>query len=166
MFSKSTIGKFKDLPTPFYYYDMDGLKLTLDAVKKESDKYGYFIHYALKANSNIKILKLIASFGFGADCVSGNEIIRAIETGFKPSDIVFAGVGKSDKEIETALKAGILCFNCESMAEIKVIDEIAKKLSKTAQIALRINPNVDPHTHKYITTGIEENKFGVNLWEL
>jgi diaminopimelate decarboxylase len=166
MFSKSTIEKFKSIHTPFYYYDMEVLRSTLDEVKKESEKYGYLVHYALKANSNIKILKLIASYGFGADCVSGNEILRAIETGFNPSDIVFAGVGKSDKEIESALEAGIFCFNCESIAEIEVINEIAKRLDKTTQIALRINPNIDAHTHKYITTGIEENKFGVNLWEL
>jgi diaminopimelate decarboxylase len=166
MFSKSTIEKFKKLPTPFYFYDMDVLRATLDDVKKESEKYGYIIHYALKANSNTKLLNFISSYGFGADCVSGNEIERAIETGFKKTDIVFAGVGKSDKEIETALRTGIFCFNCESTAEIEVIDEIANRLNKTAQIALRINPNVDAQTHKYITTGIEENKFGLNLWEL
>jgi diaminopimelate decarboxylase len=166
MFSKSTIEKFKSLPTPFYYYDMEVLRATLDTVKYESKKYGYTVHYALKANPNIKLLNLISSYGFGADCVSWNEIERAIETGFNVSDIVFAGVGKSDKEIEAAIKAGIFCFNCESIPEIKVINEIAKKLNKTAQIALRINPNVDAHTHKYITTGIEENKFGINLWEL
>lgn len=166
MFSKTTIEKFRSLPTPFYYYDLEVLKGNLDAVKKESEKYGYTAHYALKANSNRKLLNLISSYGIGADCVSWNEIERAIETGFKPSEIVFAGVGKSDKEIESALKAGIFCFNCESIAEIEVINEIAGNLGKIAQIALRINPNVDAHTHKYITTGIEENKFGINLWEL
>jgi diaminopimelate decarboxylase len=166
MFSKSTIEKFKSLPTPFYYYDMEVLKSALDSVKNESEKYGFIVHYALKANSNNKLLKLIASYGFGADCVSGNEILKAVETGFNPAEIVFAGVGKSDKEIEIALKAGIFCFNCESIAEIEVINEIAKRHNKIARIALRINPNVDAHTHKYITTGIEENKFGVNLWEM
>jgi diaminopimelate decarboxylase len=166
MFSKSTIEKFRSLPTPFYYYDIDVLKTTLDNVKRESDKFGYTVHYALKANSNNHLLKLISSYGFGADCVSGNEIARAIETGFKPGAIVFAGVGKSDNEIDFALNAGIFCFNCESIPEIEVINGIAKRLNKKAQIALRINPNVDAHTHKYITTGIEENKFGINLWEL
>ena len=166
MFSKSTIEKFRSLPTPFYYYDIDVLKTTLDNVKRESDRFGYTVHYALKANSNSRLLNLISSYGFGADCVSGNEIARAIETGFKPGDIAFAGVGKSDKEIEFALNTGIFCFNCESIPEIEVINSIAKRLNKKAEIALRINPNVDAHTHKYITTGIEENKFGINLWDL
>jgi diaminopimelate decarboxylase len=166
MFSKTTIEKFRSLSTPFYYYDMEVLKDTLDAVKKESEKYGYTAHYALKANSNRRLLNLISSYGIGADCVSWNEIERAIETGFETSEIVFAGVGKADKEIELALKTGIFCFNCESIAEIEVINEIATRVNKTAQIALRINPNVDAHTHKYITTGIEENKFGINLWDL
>jgi diaminopimelate decarboxylase len=158
--------KFRDLPTPFYYYDLEVLRATLDIIKKESDKFGYKIHYAVKSNSNPKILEIISSFGFGADCVSWNEIARAVETKFQPEEIVFAGVGKSDKEIEAALKLGIFCFNCESIPEIEVIDSIAFRLKKTANIALRINPNIDAHTHKYITTAIEDSKFGINISEL
>ncbi len=124
------------------------------------------MHYAVKANPNPGLLKIISSYGFGADCVSWNEIERAIDTGFKSSGIVFAGVGKTDRDIEAALKADILCFNCESIPEMEVIDSMAAKLNKNATIALRINPYIDAHTHKYITTGIEESKFGINTWEL
>jgi diaminopimelate decarboxylase len=135
-------------------------------VKKESESAGYRIHYAVKANANPTILKIISSMGFGADCVSFNEIARALETGFKPEDIVFAGVGKSDKEIISALRANIFCFNCESIQELEVIDSFAGSLSKTASIALRINPYIEAHTHKHITTGIEESKFGITMNEL
>jgi diaminopimelate decarboxylase len=166
MINKHIIEKFKEIETPFYYYNLETLKSTLDIVKKESDNSGYKIHYAVKANSNPKIMKIISSYGFGADCVSWNEIERAIETGFSPSDIVFAGVGKTDKDIESSLKSEIFCFNCESIPEIEVIDSIAAKINKTATIALRINPYIEAHTHKYITTGIEESKFGINTWEL
>ncbi|MBI4945819.1 MAG: diaminopimelate decarboxylase [Bacteroidetes bacterium] len=164
MFSKETIQKFQNTSTPFYYYDIELLRKTLEALKKESDKYGYVVHYAMKANANDEILRVIKSFGLGADCVSGNEIKKASEHEFE--HIFFAGVGKSDEEINTALDRNITCFNCESLQEIEVIDELAKKKNKIAQIAFRINPNVNAHTHKYITTGLEENKFGINLWEL
>jgi diaminopimelate decarboxylase len=166
MISKTTTEKLRKIETPFYYYDLDVLRSTLDIVKKESENSGYKVHYAVKANSNPRILKLISSCGFGADCVSYNEIDAAIAAGFKPSEIVFAGVGKTDKDINSALKAGIFCFNCESIPEIEVINSLALKLNKTASIALRINPYIEAHTHKYITTGIEESKFGINTWEL
>ena len=166
MIDNKTIEKFKDLPTPFYYYDLDVLRSTLDTLKKESEHSGYKVHYAVKANANPRILKIISSYGFGADCVSYNEIAASIATGFAPSGIVFAGVGKTDKDIEAALNADIFCFNCESIPEMEVIDQIAAKLHKTASIALRINPYIDAHTHKYITTGIEASKFGINTWEL
>jgi diaminopimelate decarboxylase len=166
MINKKTIEKFRNIETPFYYYDLDTLRKTLDIVKKESENSGYRVHYAVKANHNARILKLISSYGFGADCVSGNEITAAIAAGFKPSEIVFAGVGKTDKEIELALKSDIFCFNCESIPEIEVIDQLANKHNKTAHIAIRINPYIDAHTHKYITTGIEESKFGINTWEI
>jgi diaminopimelate decarboxylase len=166
MISKSTTEKLRKIETPFYYYDLNVLRSTLDVVKKESENSGYKVHYAVKANSNPKILKIISSYGFGADCVSYNEIDAAISAGFKPSDIVFAGVGKTDKDIISALKAGIFCFNCESIPEIEVINGLAVELNKTAGIALRINPYIEAHTHKYITTGIEESKFGINTWEL
>ncbi|MCX6335361.1 MAG: diaminopimelate decarboxylase [Bacteroidia bacterium] len=166
MISKTTISKFRDLETPFYYYDLSVLNSTLKTLKKESGNSGFKIHYALKANANPRILKIILSQGFGADCVSWNEIAAAIKAGFDPSKIVFAGVGKSDIEIKNAIKAGIFCFNCESIPEIEVIEQLASKQKKTVQIALRINPLVDAHTHKYITTGIEESKFGIHTWEL
>jgi diaminopimelate decarboxylase len=160
------LKKFSELPTPFYFYDLDILRSTLDIIKGESEKYGIKIHYAVKANANPRILHIVSSYGFGADCVSMNEIERAISTGFKPSEIVFAGVGKTDKEIVAALKAKISCFNCESSAEIEVLNALAFKNSSIADIALRINPNVEAHTHKYITTGIEESKFGINIQDL
>jgi diaminopimelate decarboxylase len=166
MISKITTEKFRTIETPFYYYDLDVLRSTLDVVKKESENSGYKAHYAVKANSNPRILKLISSYGLGADCVSFNEIAAAIAAGFSPGEIVFAGVGKTDKEIDSALKAGIYCFNCESIPEMEVINQLAANLNKTAQIALRINPYIEAHTHKYITTGIEESKFGINTWEL
>ena len=164
MFSPDTIKKFASTPTPFYYYDLELLKKTLDALKKESDKYGYIVHYAMKANANDEILSAIQKSGLGADCVSGNEVKKASEEKFEK--IFFAGVGKSDEEINVALDRNITCFNCESLQEIEVIDELAKKKNKIASIAFRINPNVNANTHKYITTGLEENKFGINLWEL
>lgn len=166
MFNSSLVKKFAHTPTPFFYYDTALLRKTLEAVQKASKKHGIEVHYALKANAGKKLLKIIKSYGLGADCVSGNEVLRAIECGFSPDKVVFAGVGKSDEEITTALKKMIFCFNCESIEEIKIIDGLAKKLNKKANIALRINPNVNAHTHHYITTGLEENKFGINIWEL
>ncbi len=166
MFDTTTINKFNSIPTPFYYYDLGVLKQTLEVVKKESDRYNFIVHYALKANANNEILDIIKSYHIGADCVSGNEVKKAVECGYKPEHIVFAGVGKSDAEINYALDHDIFCFNCESLQELEVIDGLAKAKNKTASIALRINPNVNANTHKYITTGLEENKFGINLWEL
>jgi diaminopimelate decarboxylase len=165
MISQKTIQKFRKIETPFYYYDLNVLKSTLDNLKNESDNSGYKVHYAMKANSNPRILKIISSYGFGADCVSFNEIEAAMNAGFRPADVVFAGVGKTDKDISNALNAGIYCFNCESIPEIEVIDQLASKQDKIAQIALRINPYIEAHTHKYITTGIEDSKFGINTWE-
>src|ERR1043165_383508 len=166
MFSRNHIDKFRSIPTPFYYYDVEILKQTLQKIKAESGKYGFIMHYATKANANNKILDIIREHGFGADCVSGNEILKAVECKFPSDHIVFAGVGKSDAEINIAFDNNIFCFNCESIQEMEVIQELAKAKSKTANIALRINPNVNANTHKYITTGLEENKFGINLWEL
>ncbi|RKE02130.1 diaminopimelate decarboxylase [Marinifilum flexuosum] len=165
MFNSTRIDQFKNIPTPFYYYNMELLENTLNLIKTETSRYGYHIHYAVKANANPKIMKLIQTYGFGADCVSGNEITRSLETGYTADKIVYAGVGKSDREILTALEAGIFCFNCESIPEIELINELAAQTNKTAKIAIRINPNVNANTHHYITTGIEENKFGINRWE-
>lgn len=158
--------KFEQLETPFYYYDMDLLNRTLKTIIKETDNRPFHVHYALKANANPHILKQIASYGFGADCVSGNEILRALECGFSPSKIAFAGVGKNDKEINVGLDNDIFCFNVESIPEIEVLNSLAVKKNKTASVALRINPNVDARTHKYITTGLYENKFGINEQDL
>ena len=166
MFSLSEINNFKNIPTPFYYYNMELLNKTLETVLATSQQYGYHVHYAFKANSNDEILKLIQSYGLGADCVSGNEVKKAIDCGYPPQQIAFAGVGKTDEEINIGLDNDIFCFNCESIPEMEVINELALAKNKTAQIALRINPNVNAKTHHYITTGLEENKFGINMWEL
>ena len=163
---KLDINQLNKYQTPFYWYDTDLLEQTLISVKNESAKYEYQVHYAIKANSNLPILKKINSFGFGTDCVSGNEILRSIEAGFKPEKIVFAGVGKSDQEIQIGLDHDIFCFNSESVPELEVINELAGKSNKKARIALRINPNVNAATHHYIKTGLEENKFGINMWEM
>lgn len=166
MLNKDTIASFKDLETPFYHYDLALLKHTLEACRNAADKFKFHVHYALKANFNEQVLEAIRKIGFGADCVSGNEVKKAIDLGFDSQKVVFAGVGKSDKEIIEALNSNIFCFNVESVQELEIINELAAKLGKKARVALRINPNVDAHTHKYITTGLEENKFGINQWEL
>ncbi len=166
MFNTDLVKKFRSLKTPFYFYDIELLKKTLDELKLQSSKRNYIVHYAVKANANKKILSLINEYGFGADCVSGNEIIRSIECGFKGEDIAFAGVGKSDGEILIGLKNNIFTFNVESVQELEVINSFAKSVNKTANIALRINPNIDAKTHRYITTGLEENKFGINQSDL
>lgn len=160
------IEKFKNIETPFYYYDVELLNKTLELVKKCSTEHNAIVHYAIKANANKKVLSLIAKSGMGADCVSGNEVQAAINAGFPADKIVFAGVGKTDKEINLALDNDIFCFNAESFPELEVINELAKAKGKTANIELRVNPNIDAHTHKKITTGLNENKFGFNMEDL
>ena len=157
------IEKFSKLETPFYYYDTDVLRKTLEKLTSEAGKYNYQIHYALKANVNPRILSIIHGYGIGADCVSGGEIKAAINAGFPASKIVFAGVGKADWEINLALDYNIFCFNVESIPELEVINELAVAKGKVTNIALRINPNVVANTHHYISTGKEENKFGIAL---
>lgn len=157
------VEKFRQWQTPFYYYDMALLQDTLNVIKTEINRYGYHQHYAIKANANPRILTLIAQNGFGADCVSGGEIQAATDAGFPTSKIVFAGVGKADWEINLGLDLDIACFNVESLVELEVINALAKAKNKVATIALRVNPNVDAHTHAKITTGLQENKFGINL---
>ncbi|WP_353183491.1 diaminopimelate decarboxylase [Parapedobacter lycopersici] len=166
MFNPTLSELFSRQETPFYYYDMDLLNRTLAAAKTAAADRGFHIHYALKANFNQRVLTAIHGAGFGADCVSGNEVKKAIEIGFDPAKVVFAGVGKSDKEISYALDRDIFAFNVESVQELSVIDGLAAAAGKTARVALRINPNVDAHTHQYITTGLDENKFGIPQWEL
>jgi diaminopimelate decarboxylase len=166
MFNPATINRFHQLETPFYYYDINLLHQTLEACKTASSKYNFHVHYAMKANFNKMVLAAVQSYGFGADSVSGNEVKAAIENGFNKNSVVFAGVGKSDREINYALDADIFCFNVESVQELGIINDLAKAKNKTARVAIRINPNVDAHTHHFITTGLEENKFGVNTWQL
>lgn len=159
--------KFKTLRTPFYYYDTILLRQTLDEINKEAGKYGNFnVHYAIKANSNPKILSIIKEKGLGADCVSGGEILAALRAGIPANKIVFAGVGKSDWEIETGLSAGIFCFNVESIPELEVISELAHKKDVIAHVCIRINPEVGAHTIKEITTGKAENKFGIAMRDM
>ncbi|GHU71212.1 diaminopimelate decarboxylase [Bacteroidia bacterium] len=160
------VVKFNSLRTPFYYYDVDLLRATVQTVIKESSKYNYHIHYAVKANANPRILSIINESGLGVDCVSGGEIKAALKAGFPASKIVFAGVGKADWEINLGLDNDIFCFNAESIPELEVINELAAQKGKTAGVALRINPEVDAHTHHHITTGTKENKFGINLDQL
>ena len=160
------LEQFEGLKTPFYWYDSQLLDQTLQTVKSLADRHGYHVHYAVKANGNLEILRRVNAAGLGTDCVSGNEILQSIAAGIAPEKIAFAGVGKSDEEIRIGLENNIFCFNCESIPEIEVIDEIAGQMGKRAHIALRINPNVHASTHHYITTGLEENKFGINTWAL
>lgn len=155
------IQAIQDIETPFYYYNLQVLHKTLYQVKKEADKHKFNIHYAIKANHNSKILSIIQEYGLGVDCVSGLEIERAIENKFTPDKILFAGVGKTDQEIQLALEKNILCFNVESIEELSVIGMWAKKMNRTARIALRINPNIKANTHPNIITGVEGNKFGI-----
>ena len=158
------IDKFQLLETPFYYYDTQLLRQTLTVINKEVAKYQNFeVHYAVKANANPKILKIICQTGLGADCVSGGEIQAALTAGFQADKIVYAGVGKSDWEINLGLNHNIFCFNVESEAELNVINELAGERDKTARVALRINPNIGAHTHANITTGLAENKFGIDM---
>ncbi|WP_028297007.1 diaminopimelate decarboxylase [Olivibacter sitiensis] len=166
MFTKNIIAELERRETPLYYYDLSLLRDTLQKAVDAAAPYGYHIHYALKANFNDRVLQYIQQAGIGADCVSGNEVLKAVEIGFSPDKIVFAGVGKSDKEINQALDAGIFAFNVESVQELSVISQLARAKSAKARVALRINPNVDAHTHHYITTGLDENKFGIKTWEL
>lgn len=159
--------KFAALKTPFYYYDADLLRETLATIQAEASKHeGFKVHYAVKANANPKVLSLISQAGLGADCVSGGEIEAAIRAGFKPESIVYAGVGKSDWEIELGIDSGIYCFNVESTAELDIINEIAGRMAKRARVAFRINPDVGAHTHANITTGLAENKFGIAMRDM
>ncbi len=166
LFNNDVIASFQDKETPFYYYDLSLLEETLKACKTASDEYDFHVHFALKANFNNRILNAIKAKGFGADCVSGGEVKKAVELGFDKRQVVFAGVGKSDSEINFALDQDIFAFNAESVQELEVINELAAAKDKVASVAVRINPNVDAHTHHYITTGLDENKFGINSWDL
>ena len=160
-------AKFQDIQTPFYYYDTELLRETLRAINNEAQKHeGFCVHYAVKANANPKILRIIREAGLGADCVSGGEIDASVKAGFPSSKIVFAGVGKSDWEINLGLDNDIFCFNVESIPELEVINELAAAKDKVARVAFRLNPNVGAHTHANITTGLAENKFGIDMRDM
>lgn len=162
-----SVDKLNSIVTPYYYYDTQLLRKTLEVIKQECEKHENFhVHYAVKANANPKILRIISQYGFGADCVSGGEIKAAIEAGFPADKVVYAGVGKSDWEINLGLEKGIACFNVESIAELEVIEELAVAANKTANVAFRINPNIGAHTHANITTGLAENKFGIAMQDM
>ena len=160
-------AKFEDIQTPFYYYDTDLLRETLRAINSEVRKHeGFCVHYAVKANANPRILRIIREAGLGADCVSGGEIEASVRAGFPNTKIVYAGVGKSDWEINLGLDKDIFCFNVESIPELEVINELAAAKGKVARVAFRLNPNVGAHTHANITTGLAENKFGIDMRDM
>jgi len=162
--AKFPIEKFQSQQTPFYFYDLDLLKQTLATINLEASKYeGFKVHYAVKANVDPTVLATINAAGLGCDCVSGGEVETCLNNGFPASKVVFAGVGKADWEINLALDADIACFNAESVPELEVINQLAAAKGKVARVAIRVNPNVDAHTHKYITTGLSENKFGISM---
>lgn len=161
------IDKFKEIETPFYYYDKALLNETLDTIKEQLAQHeGYYLHYAIKANANIDVLKEIQKAGFGVDCVSGGEIQQALDAGFDAKKIVYAGVGKGDWEINLGLETGIFYFNVESLEELEIINELAAAKQKVAKVCFRINPNVGAHTHANITTGLAENKFGIAMEDM
>ena len=161
------VDKFRQMETPFYYYDVNLLRETLRTIRTEADKYNKFcVHYAVKANANPKVLSIIRESGLGADCVSGGEISAAIKAGFPTNKIVYAGVGKTDREINLGLDNDIFCFNVESVPELEVINELAEAKGKIARVAFRINPDVGAHTHANITTGLAENKFGISMRDM
>ena len=161
------VDKFRDLRTPFYYYDTRILRQTLEVIRQETEKMeNAVVHYAVKANANQEILRTIREYGLGADCVSGGEIKAALQAGFSPDKIVFAGVGKADWEINLALEHHIFCFNVESIPELEIINELAAVKGTVANVAFRVNPDVKAHTHANITTGLAENKFGIALGDI
>lgn len=161
------INRFKEEETPFYYYDTDVLRDTLDSLKRIlADSPDFKVHYAVKANANPEILRIIAKAGLGADCVSGGEILAAVNAGFAGNKIVYAGVGKTDKEINIGIDNDIFCFNVESVPEVEVINDLAAAKGKVVKVAIRVNPDVGAHTHANITTGLAENKFGIAMADL
>lgn len=161
------LDKFRHVETPFYYYDTALLRQTLSAINQAISTHPeFYVHYAIKANANPKVLNIICQAGLGADCVSGGEIERCLKAGFRPDKIVYAGVGKSDWEINLGLDKDIFCFNVESIAELEVINELAAQRGKKARVCLRINPDVGAHTNAKITTGLAENKFGIALQDM
>lgn len=166
MLSRKVAAQLKELETPFYLYDINLLRQTLESVVYESNKYNYKVHYAIKANNDDYLLSIIREYGLGIDCASGNEVRKAVESGFAPETIVYAGVGKRDKEIRYAIEQGILAINCESIEELQVINQIAGEMGRRPSIGLRINPDIDPKTNRCIDTGQADSKFGISYEEI
>ena len=161
------VERLQPIQTPFYYYDAELLRQTLRTINEEATKHeGFVVHYAVKANANPRLLRIIREAGLGADCVSGGEIEASMKAGFPHDKIVYAGVGKSDWEINLGLDSDIFCFNVESIPELEVINLLAAAKGKTARVAFRLNPNVGAHTHANITTGLAENKFGIDMRDM
>lgn len=153
----------KEYKTPYYIYDFDQIKINYQAIKSAFKARKSLVCYAIKANSNLSVIKTLAKEGSGADCVSIGEVKRALYAGIDKYKIIFSGVGKSDEEIKEALELDILMINIESEAELSRVEIVAQELNKKARISVRVNPNIDPKTHPYISTGLHENKFGVDI---
>ena len=165
MFQSELVKRFINLSTPFYYYDLDILEKNLLNLKNSLKPFNK-VHFSVKSNTNPRILSVIKNFNLGIDAVSANEIKHCINLGFTPRDIVFAGVGKSDEEIEYGIINNISYFNVESLQELEVIDSISKKFSKKTTVSIRINPNIKSETHKKIQTGSSDDKFGIDLKDI
>jgi diaminopimelate decarboxylase len=155
----------EEVGTPLYIYSHRTFLRHLKAYRNSFNGYPHTICFAVKANSNTAILKLLGANGAGADVVSGGELFLSLRAGIPARRIVYAGVGKTETEIVSALKAGILMFNVESSEELKAINMIAGGMNTTAPIALRVNPDIDPRTHPYISTGLKKSKFGIPIEE-
>ena len=155
----------KEVGTPFYLYSRKAIEDKIESYKKAFENYPTLICYATKSNPNLTLLRIFQKRGLGLDTVSGGEIYKGILAGFQPDKIVYAGVGKTDREIRYGIENGILSFNVESEQEIDVIDYLAEKLGKKANISIRVNPDVNPKTHPYISTGLRKSKFGIDIDE-
>ncbi|MBP5390060.1 MAG: diaminopimelate decarboxylase [Bacteroidales bacterium] len=166
MISRKLKDKLAGLETPFYLYDMDLLRLTLESAVSMASRYGYQLHYAIKANYDPRLLEMIRSYGLGIDCASGNEVRCAIEAGFDPAKIVYAGVGKKDNELRYAISQDLFAINCESLEELEVLSALATEAGKTVTVALRVNPDIDPKTNHCIDTGQADSKFGISYEEI
>ena len=166
MLSRKIAERLTALQTPFYLYDMDLLRLTLESAVSMAARYGYQLHYAIKANYDPRLLEMIRQYGLGIDCASGNEVRCAIEAGFDPAKIVYAGVGKKDDELRYAISQGIFAINCESLEELEVLSGLATEAGKTVTVALRVNPDIDPKTNHCIDTGQADSKFGISYEEI
>jgi len=162
LFNSELTQKLTKLKTPFYFYDLDLLDKTILSLKESLDP-NYSVYYAIKANNNSKIIKLIKDHDLGIDAVSGEEINKSLNNSIKPKKIVFAGVGKTKDEIIFAIRKKIYLFNCESFDEISLIDKISNELNVKTKIAIRLNPNIDSRSHKYIKTGMFDSKFGIQI---